>query len=179
MLAEIERFVNWVRRRNPEAHTWRDYRCDLRFFLEVVGDRPPQEVNFRDVDRFVAWQSEKGFKPATINHRRDALLDRAVFYLLWQGGLRLGEVEELRLEDLDFPGKRLSVRNGKGLKDRTVYLTGTVISALNDYLALRGEGSGDNVFLYRNAPLKKDLISSRMRDCGRRVGVHEIGRAHV
>jgi site-specific recombinase XerD len=69
MLAEIESFVNWVRRRNPEAHTWRDYRCDLHFFLEVVGDRAAKEVNFRDVDRFIAWQSEKGFKPATINRR--------------------------------------------------------------------------------------------------------------
>lgn len=35
--------------------------------------------------------------------RRDALLDRAAFYLMWHGGLRLGEVEELRLTDLDLP----------------------------------------------------------------------------
>jgi site-specific recombinase XerD len=69
MLAEIERFVNWVRRRSPSAHTWRDYRCDLRFFCEAVGDRAPNEVDFRDIDRFIARQSEKGFKPSTINRR--------------------------------------------------------------------------------------------------------------
>jgi site-specific recombinase XerD len=69
MLAEIERFVNWVRRRSPQAHTWRDYQCDLRFFIEAVGDRPPNEVNFRDIDRFIAEQSAKGFKPSTINRR--------------------------------------------------------------------------------------------------------------
>ncbi len=40
--------------------------------------------------------------------RRDALLDRAAFYLLWQCGLRRGELEELRLEDLDLPGRRLA-----------------------------------------------------------------------
>ena len=39
MLAEIERFVNWVRRRNPEARTWRDYGYDLRQFAAIVGDR--------------------------------------------------------------------------------------------------------------------------------------------
>jgi integrase len=50
------------------------------------------------------------------SHRRLAVLVRSAFYLLWQGGLRLGEVEELRLEDLDFPQKRLSVRDGKGKK---------------------------------------------------------------
>mgnify|MGYP000317991351 CR=1 FL=1 len=60
----------------------------------------------------------------------DALLDRAIFYLLWQCGLRRGEVEELRLEDLDLPGKRLSVRNGKGMKDRSVYLASNACLAI-------------------------------------------------
>jgi site-specific recombinase XerD len=105
------------------------------------------------------------------SQRRDALLVRAVFYLLWQGGLRLGELEELLLEDLDIPARRLSIRNGKGMKDRTVYLTDTVIAALRDYLAVRGEGSGDYIFLYRNAQLKKDLVRDRLKLAGKRVGV--------
>jgi len=105
------------------------------------------------------------------SHRRLALLIRAAFYLLWQGGLRLGEVEELRLEDLDFAQKRLSVRDGKGKRDRTVYLTETAIHALQEYLAVRGEGSGDHVFLYRNAPLKKDIIRAQLKYAGERVGV--------
>ncbi len=105
------------------------------------------------------------------SHRRLALLIRAAFYLLWQGGLRLGEVEELRLEDLDLPQKRLSVRNGKGKKDRTVYLTETAIHVLQEYLAVRGEGSGDHVFLYRNAPLRKDLIRAQLKYAGERIGM--------
>jgi integrase/recombinase XerC len=105
------------------------------------------------------------------NHKRDALLDRAIFQLLWQCGLRAGEVEELRLEDLDLGSRRLTVRNGKGRKDRTVYITDSVVNVLNDYLAVRGAGSGDHVFLYRNAPLKKDLIHARIKYAGERVGV--------
>ena len=69
MLSEIERFVNWVRRRNPEARTWKDYGYDLRFFVQVVGDRPLRDITFKDIDRFIAVQSEKGFKPSTINRR--------------------------------------------------------------------------------------------------------------
>lgn len=74
MLVEIERFVNWVRRRNPQARTWRDYGYDLRFFVRVVGDRPIGEVTFREVDRFIAVQSEQGFKPSTINRRLAAII---------------------------------------------------------------------------------------------------------
>ncbi len=69
MLSEIERFVNWTRRRSPEARTWKDYGYDLRFFVDVVGDRPPKEITFKDIDQFVGVQSEKGFKPSTINRR--------------------------------------------------------------------------------------------------------------
>ena len=73
-----------------------------------------------------------------VHQRRDALLDRAAFYLLWQGGLRLGEVEELRLEDLRLADRQLTVRRGKGQKDRTVYLTEAAVRALAAYLAVRG-----------------------------------------
>jgi hypothetical protein len=52
MLAEIEGFVNWLRRCNAEARTWRDYGYDLKQFVEVVGDQPPAAITFHDVDRF-------------------------------------------------------------------------------------------------------------------------------
>jgi site-specific recombinase XerD len=103
--------------------------------------------------------------------RRDALLDLAIFYLLWQSGLRKGEVEELRLEDLELSTRRLAVRNGKGMKDRTVYLTDTTVRALAAYLAVRGMGPTDHVFLYRNQALSKDLIHGRLKAAGERIGV--------
>jgi site-specific recombinase XerD len=103
--------------------------------------------------------------------QRDALLDRAAFYLLWQGGLRLGEVEELRLEDLDLPGRKLMVRQGKGRKDRTAYLTDTAVQALQSYLDVRGMGPTDHVFLYRNRALCKELVSARIKAAGERAGV--------
>ena len=69
MLAEIGAFVNWARRRNPEARTWRDYQCDLTQFLAVVGDRPPSKVSPSDIDRFVIAQAALGRKASTINRR--------------------------------------------------------------------------------------------------------------
>jgi site-specific recombinase XerD len=74
MLSQIEDFVNWVRRRNPQARTWRDYSYDLQQFAAVVGGRPPGEITHRDIDRFVNSQVSRGFKPATINRRLAAIL---------------------------------------------------------------------------------------------------------
>ena len=74
MLSQIEDFVNWVRRRNPQARTWRDYSYDLQQFVAIVGDRSPGEITFRDIDRFVNSQVSRGFQPATVNRRLAAIL---------------------------------------------------------------------------------------------------------
>jgi len=81
MLSEIERFVNSVRRHNPQARTWRDYGYDLHIFTRIVGDRPPRDITFRDVDVFIHQQALQGFKPATINRRLASLAAFYVFLL--------------------------------------------------------------------------------------------------
>jgi site-specific recombinase XerD len=74
MLAEIERFINWVRRRNPAARTWRDYRGDLKQFSESLGDdRAAKAVTLHDVDQFISQQAARGCKPGTINRRLAAI----------------------------------------------------------------------------------------------------------
>ena len=45
---------------------------------------------------------------------RDDYLNRACFYLLAHQGLRVGELCDLRLRDVDLAGQRLTVREGKG-----------------------------------------------------------------
>jgi integrase/recombinase XerD len=103
--------------------------------------------------------------------KRDALLLKAAFYLMWHAGLRLAETEELALEDLDLAGKRLTVRNGKGMKDRTVYLTGKVIQAIREYLEVRGPGSTSHLLLYNHAPVKNQLFRDRLKALGERAGL--------
>ena len=87
MLSEIERFVNWVHRRSPEARTWKDYGYDLHFFMQAVGDRPLRELTFRDIDHFIAIQSEKGFKPSTINRRLASVITLYDFMVAEDEGL--------------------------------------------------------------------------------------------
>ncbi len=106
----------------------------------------------------------------------EALLLRAVFYLLWQGGLRSGEVELLRFSDFYISQagetKRLFIRDGKWRKGRVVYLTDVTLQALRDYLAVRGEGSADDfVFVRNEEPIRKNFLSTRLNIIGRRVDV--------
>ena len=80
MLAEIDQFVNWVRRRNSQARTWKDYGYDLRQFAALVGDVPPNTITFHEVDRFVDLQKTRGFLPTTINRRLASLVSFYTFF---------------------------------------------------------------------------------------------------
>ncbi len=61
-------------------------------------------------------------------------LENAVVFVLAHTGLRLRECADLRRQDLDLPGHRLIVRQGKGQRDRVVYLSDTASHALARYL---------------------------------------------
>ncbi len=80
MLSEIQTFVNWVRRRNPQARTHKDYQYDLTQFLAVVGDRPLREITFQDIDQFIDQQVARGLQPATVNRRLAAIMS---LYFFW------------------------------------------------------------------------------------------------
>jgi integrase/recombinase XerD len=151
-----------------------DYRVP-EALLRIRGlkepDRLPRFLTDEQVSRLRADLEGRVEQARTATRKRDCLIDRAAFYLLWQGGMRLGEVEELRLEDLDLPNRRLMVRRGKGQRDRTVYLTDVAAMAVQEYLGVRGSGRTDHLFLYRTRPLRKDFVRGRIKAAGERAGV--------
>lgn len=59
---------------------------------------------------------------------------RLVATLLYGAGLRLQECLELRVKDLDFERREITVRRGKGQKDRRVMLPDALRQALEEHL---------------------------------------------
>lgn len=78
---------------------------------------------------------------------------------------------DLRLTDVDMAAGIILIREAKGLKDRSVYLTGRVIEAIEQYLVVRGPALSDHLFIYRHKPLSKDLIRCRLKAAGERLGM--------
>lgn len=146
-------------------------RALLRLRSLKEPDTLPRFLTDEQVNQVRADLEGRVERASTPTQQRNVLLDRAAFYLLWHGGLRLGELEELCLSDLNLTQGQLMVRRGKGLKDRAVYLTSAALAALNAYLAARGDGASDHVFLFRHRPLCKDFIRGRFKAAGARVGV--------
>jgi len=74
----------------------------------------------------------------------DSPRDSAIVHVLAFGGLRVGELCHLQLEDIEFERNILHVRSGKGDKDREVVVEEKTRAALDRYLTertLAGEGT--------------------------------------
>lgn len=139
-------------------------------------ERLPRYISSEQVLRLKNEVDADTLQKAGREKHFDALLIRAVFYLLWQGGLRSGEVEMLRFSDFYISGsneaKRLFIRDGKWRQGRAVYLTDVALEAIKSYLAVRGtEGLGGFVFVRNGRPLRKNFISQRLKQIGRKIDV--------
>jgi len=62
--------------------------------------------------------------------------NRLVCELMYGCGLRLMEVLQLRVQDLDFARHEIRVRSGKGNKDRVVMLPGVLRAGLEEHLVV-------------------------------------------
>lgn len=87
--------------------------------------------------------------------------DYAMFKLMLRCGLRVEEVANLTLAALDLKRRRIIVYNGKGGKDRVVYISNDAHDALVVYLKQRSHYRIKKVFLVEKGDFKGKPISVR------------------
>ncbi|MGE0131597.1 MAG: tyrosine recombinase XerC [Blastocatellales bacterium] len=95
--------------------------------------------------------------------------DRAILELLYASGLRVSELVNLSLQDVDFNNQTVRVK-GKGRKERMVPFGDHAKKALQDYLGVRGE------LLVEADPEKLDPAAVFMNYQGTRITTRSVGR---
>jgi len=109
--------------------------------------------------------------------------DQAMFTLMLRCGLRVEEVAHLFLSDIDLKRRMLLIQDGKGAKDRIVYLSNDALHALLEYLRVRPANKVKRVFLVEKGtctgqPLSIRGIQKRMeyyaRKTGLRISCHHL-----
>ncbi|KAB2329578.1 tyrosine-type recombinase/integrase [Cytobacillus depressus] len=81
---------------------------------------------------------KKPVKSRGVNLEEKYRRDRAIIYLLTYAGLRVDELSNLKLTDLDLDLKRIRIV-GKGMKVRTVPISNTLLAEIQDWLSYRAE----------------------------------------
>ena len=102
--------------------------------------------------------------------------DWAMFRLMLRCGLRVEEVSDLTLGAIDLKQRRIMVLNGKGRKDRVVYMSDDAAEALDAYLKLRRHSRMKKVFLvekgdYKGKPISVRGIQKRIEYYAKKSGI--------
>ena len=106
----------------------------------------------------------------------DSRRDRAMFMMMLRCGLRVEEIAQLTLAALDLRRSQVFIYEGKGAKDRVVYLSNDAYRALVHYLRVRPSSRAKKVFLVekgrcKGTPLSVRGIQKRMEAYTRKAGV--------
>ena len=101
-------------------------------------------------------------------------LDIALYSLLLHAGLRLCEVLDLQVKDLDLAARRILVREGKGRKDRVVFLTPQAAERVARYLETVPHAADDLVLSRQGQPLSDEQVRRRLRRLGEAAGVDKV-----
>ena len=137
------------------------------------GKRLPENV---DADRMAKLLDIQGDGPLVVR-------DKAILELLYSSGLRLAELTDLNLGDVDLPDATVRV-TGKGNKDRVLPVGKEARMALTAWLTTRGEIVNDPgqkaLFVSRTGSrLSKRSVQARVKYWDRRQGLDMHVHPHM
>ena len=86
-------------------------------------------------------------------------------------GLRVGEVSELLVSDVDLRGKKIFIHDSKERKDRMLYMSPTTATALQHHLEVRKRQDAAYVFAAQHRVLTPRGIRRRLKKYGQECGI--------
>jgi len=196
--ADVSAFMEGLRGHGVESRSIaRKLSCLRGFYRWLLMDKRIQHDPTVNIETPASWKilpkslaegevGEMLEKTGTAARAADAdglsLRDHAILELLYAGGLRVGEICALRVEDLHLDMARAQVR-GKGDKERIVPLGRSAVEALERYLALGRPGlvkAGVQRALFlsvRGNPLTRQWVWEMVRAAspnGNKVSPHKL-----
>jgi integron integrase len=133
---EIEAFLNYlVTKRHLSASSQSQALNALFFMYKHVLEIQPEWLN-----NFVRAKRKKSLPVVLSVNEVRSILDKMssttklMAEMIYGTGMRVNECVQLRIKDIDFDLKTITVRSGKGAKDRTTILPDCLIKPLQQHL---------------------------------------------
>lgn len=155
-----------------------------KFYQEKVLQRPKEVYHIdypRQANKLPTVYSIAEVK--AIFEATTSLKYRTLFKLVYATGLRLSEAAHLRLTDIDKTRRLLTVRSGKGRKDRVVMITQKLETALNDYVKHYRPATflfeDINTASHQPEPIQNRTIQRVYSQAVRAAGIQKHGGIHT
>lgn len=174
MLSSIRQFMKWAEQAQYLAFNPAD-----DFQLKRQSRPLPGMVDIETVNQILDQPA-----PETEAQQQMWLRDKAILELLYSSGLRLAEIQSLRIKDVDFNRQLLRI-TGKGNKTRVVPFGSKAKDSLMEWLKIYPRWNGDfvpdaNVFITQKGnPLGARQIENRVKFQAQRAGVNVDLHPHL
>jgi site-specific recombinase XerD len=105
--------------------------------------------------------------------------DYAILQVFLQTGLRVSELVDLRIDDVDLVNHVLRIRAGKGMAARSIELERKVTQAIKNYLHTRPTAIADQLFLnYTNEPISARGVRKIVAKYLKQAGIKKKASCH-
>lgn len=180
---KIQAYIDYLRGKRLSPKSINTYLDSVRGFYDYI--RYEEEI-------FIENPVRKGYAlrlsrplPKYLRDEEATLLlkaletrrDRAMFMMMLRTGLRVGELANLTLRAIDVRRRRILVENGKGAKDRIVYISDDALWALGEYMKVRPYSKSQKLFLvdrgvHRGKPISVRGIQKRIEYYANKTGLN-------
>jgi site-specific recombinase XerD len=134
-------------------------------------ETPRKEKNTR------TWLRPEEYR-AMLAHAGGSPRDYAILQVFLQTGVRVSELCDLRLRDVDLANRTLTVR-GKGRVERVIELERKGVQAIRSWLAIRPRVVDDRLFLnYRGGPIGERGVRKLVVKYRRAAGIARNATPH-
>lgn len=100
--------------------------------------------------------------------------ERALIEVLLSSGVRVSELADITVPDVDFDRLSIHVKNGKGGKERTVFINQLALAHLQKYLLSR-KHTGNHLFYNKKGePLNPGGVRYILNEIARRANVENV-----
>lgn len=106
--------------------------CARKIPFPKIPKLLPKHLSKEEATSLLEWTEHFKFDYKFERHRALAIIAMFIFT-----GIRLSELRNLKISEVDIPNRTLFVKSGKGDKDRVIPLNYKLISVLEKYLADR------------------------------------------
>lgn len=174
MLSAIRQFMKWAEQGQHLSFNPTD-----DFQLKRQTRPLPGMVDIETVQQILDQAAPSGEVAEQMWQR-----DKAILELLYSSGLRLAEVQSLKIKDIDFARQLLRI-TGKGNKTRIIPFGGKAKESLMQWLQVYPQWQGDfvpdaHVFItQKGSPLGARQIENRVKLQAKRAGVNVDLHPHL
>lgn len=171
--------INTINKKINSLQSFNQFLMDEKYITEKVVDLRKDKLKLaagseKEVEVFTNEEIEKLL--FYIQSEEVTSRDRLIIHLLLYSGIRVSELVNIKLKDVDMLAMNLIISWGKGGKRREVPLKGEVIEAIKKYL--EGERRGNKfakseylILTNRAAKMDRDAVNKLLNKLGMRLGL--------